>query len=346
MSASGDGRGPESRPRHDDLACYLRVVAAAGGAGGLLEVRWRRRVGMGQRFVAVDRLRQAERMIGALATRTDVYVGVLLRDRPAGGRAAIDGGRVAFVELDAAAASERLARAPAPPSMLVASGTPGHLHAYWLLDERASGTRIEEANRKLCHRIGGDMASVDCARILRPAGTLNHKHAPPSPVRLLGCDEHRVYALPALVCGLEDPRPRPVAPARSERRRRRSGPPTDGDLLHAQLRQISTGDYVRLLTGREPNREGKVHCPFHEGDHTASLQCYPDGTFCCFGCRRGGTIFDFAAALWGMQTKGREFLELRARLGERFGLTAPAAPGPRPPHLRRGATIDRLEVQR
>ena len=122
-------------------------------------------------------------------------------------------------------------------------------------------------------------------------------------------------------------------------------------MLHAQLRQISTADYVLYLTGQEPNREGKVHCPFHEGDRTPSLQCYDDGTFCCFGCMKGGTIFDFAGALWGIETKGRDFIVLRQRLGTTFGLAGRAAPRPtagseRPSHLRRGVTHDNLEVQR
>ena len=40
----------------------------------------------------------------------------------------------------------------------------------------------------------------------------------------------------------------------------------------------------------------------------------------CFGaCRRGGSIYDFAGLLWGLDTKGREFLTLRARLAEKLG---------------------------
>lgn len=33
---------------------------------------------------------------------------------------------------------------------------------------------------------------------------------------------------------------------------------------------------------------GKVHCPFHEGDDTASLSIAPDGKFHCFACSVGG----------------------------------------------------------
>ena len=153
----------------DPLRRYLRALA--GADDGLLEIRSRRPDGMSQRFVAAAAVTAAAGQIRRLGARTDVYVGVLLRDRRAGGRDAISGGRVVFVEVDAAGGRDLLDRAPAPPSIVVASGTPGHLHAYWLLSERVSAERIQEANRKLCHRVGGDMMCVDYARILRPPQT-------------------------------------------------------------------------------------------------------------------------------------------------------------------------------
>jgi len=53
-------------------------------------------------------------------------------------------------------------------------------------------------------------------------------------------------------------------------------------------------------------------------DDTPSLQLYPSGTFYCFGCRRGGSIYDFASALWSIPTRGIGFVELRRRLGDTF----------------------------
>ena len=76
-------------------------------------------------------------------------------------------------------------------------------------------------------------------------------------------------------------------------------------------------------------------CPFHQ-ETDPSLQLYPDGSFYCFGagCGKGGTIFDFAAASWGMGTHRLEFLELRRRLASAFAITPPSwrtkrAGGPR-----------------
>jgi hypothetical protein len=52
---------------------------------------------------------------------------------------------------------------------------------------------------------------------------------------------------------------------------------------------------------------------FHH-DTDPSLQLYADGSWYCFACRIGGSIFDFAARTWQMNTKGPGFLRLRARL--------------------------------
>ena len=83
--------------------------------------------------------------------------------------------------------------------------------------------------------------------------------------------------------------------------------------LDQALLAIPASTYVRQLTGLEPNRSGKVNCPFHD-DSDPSLQLYDDGTFYCFGCRAGGSIYDFAARLWHTGTKHREFLALGQRL--------------------------------
>ena len=118
-----------------------------------------------------------------------------------------------------------------------------------------------------------------------------------------------------LVDALPDP---PGRPARSRPAQRRAHHELDEALL-----AIPAADYVATLTGLRPTRAGKVNCPFHE-DRTPSLQLYEDGSFYCFGCDRGGTIYDFAAQLWGTGTKRREFLELRARLADELAIGARA----------------------
>jgi len=74
-------------------------------------------------------------------------------------------------------------------------------------------------------------------------------------------------------------------------------------------------------------RDGKVSCPFHE-DRTPSLHVYetPAGGWYCFGCGRGTSVYDLAAAIWRLEPRGADFLELRRRLYELL------LPGLDPPH--------------
>lgn len=96
---------------------------------------------------------------------------------------------------------------------------------------------------------------------------------------------------------------------------------TDNPLL-----RISPTVYVETLLGRRPGRDRKVPCPFHDDTHP-SLHVYaaPQKGWSCFSCRRGGSIYDLAAELWGMGTRGREFVQLRDRLAETFGIDRTAS---------------------
>lgn len=53
--------------------------------------------------------------------------------------------------------------------------------------------------------------------------------------------------------------------------------------------------------GYEPNRSGFLRCPFHSGDHTASLKIYPgqQGWY-CFGCGKGGGPIEFVRELFNL----------------------------------------------
>lgn len=295
---------------------YLRVLAGPAPGARLLEIRFALRYrDMGRLFIAAHSAPGASRLIRRLAARTDVYIGVCLRARRAGGREAIDRSHLAFVEIDTTDAIHRLRAFRHPATMIVSSGSAGHAHAYFTLSAPVAVPELERANRRLAHALGGDLASVDAARILRPPSSWNHKHSPPAPVELIELDQTRRYDLDQLVDGLEDPRGRPCARVTTSRRTGR----TEIDRL---LLAIPAGEYVHALTGITPDRAGKIHCPFHE-DHTASLQLYEDGTWYCYGaCKAGGSIFDFAARLWLTDAKGAAFLKLRARLADELGISA------------------------
>jgi hypothetical protein len=295
-----------------ELDAYLELLCGADPAGRLIEVRYTTGPGeMSRRFIPADELAPARRLIAALTRRADVYAGVVLRDRRAGGRDSVSRSHLVFIETDDAEASARLARYEHPPTLLVASGSPGHLHVYWQLRHQIDVPELEQANRKLAHHLGGDLASVDAARILRPPSTLNRKHQPPAPVRLLQLDRDRRYALDELVSDLADPAGGPTR-GNTVRPRELQHP------LDRMLLAIPAERYVRALSGREPNRHGKVSCPFHD-DSTPSLQLYADGSWYCFACTVGGSVYDFAARLWGYETKHRAFLTLRDRLARELG---------------------------
>jgi RepB DNA-primase from phage plasmid/CHC2 zinc finger len=302
-------------PAPDDLQRYLRLLAGPEPDGRLLEIRFRLRGGgMGREFVPAESCaRAAGIIIRRLALVTDVYVGVALRDRRAGGRDAIGRCHLLFVEIDTPDAQDRLDRFQWPATATISSGGEGRRHCYWELCTPVGPHECERANRQLTHRLGADPVAVDASRLLRPPASWNWKYNPRQPVRLLDLKPERRYELGELLDGLPDPlvRTRQAAPARVRELRH----PLDETLLGIPAEQ-----YVRALTGREPNRAGKLHCPFHEDRHP-SLQLYADGSWYCFGaCRRGGTIYDFAAALWLTGTKGRGFIELRDRLAAELGV--------------------------
>jgi hypothetical protein len=212
---------------------------------------------MRRRFFSIRRLDAAARAIRSLSPRTDVYCGVLLRSHRAGCRDAVTRLHLAFVEIDAVDALDRLQRFTRTPTMIVSSGTVGHAHAYWTLRTRVGAVELEQTNRTLASHLDADLASVDAARILRPAGTLSHKHRPPAPVELLHLDGAAQYELAELVDGLT---PAPSRPAGAAAGRGWAARTALDELLLA----IPAATYVRELTGLESRRNGKVNCPFHE----------------------------------------------------------------------------------
>jgi DNA primase len=95
------------------------------------------------------------------------------------------------------------------------------------------------------------------------------------------------------------------------------------------LLTIPPAVYVGDLLGVAVRPGRKTVCPFHADAHP-SLHVYPAAArgWTCFSCRRGGSIYDLAAELWGLATRGRDFIELRRLLMDRFGAEIQrAAPG-------------------
>ena len=310
---------PTATPTHSEsLELFFGQLAGGAGPGEFLELRHRLAVGegMGKEFVAVARSRTlASRALGT-GRYTDVYVGCAPRLGRRGGRDGVQAAWVAWADLDRPGADEALERFALRPSAVVASGSGENRHVYFCLAESLGGGEVELLNRRLAAALGADDGAVtNPAAILRPPFTRNHKHATPTPVRLLELEPERRYSLAELDDALPRLRPEQTpAPRRPGASQRQSG--TDDPLLRLEPRV-----YVSELLGRAPGRDGKVACPFH-ADENPSLHVFRGaqrGWF-CFSCRRGTSIYDLAGPLLGFATRGRDFVELRRELGRRFGL--------------------------
>ena len=96
--------------------------------------------------------------------------------------------------------------------------------------------------------------------------------------------------------------------------------PGEGFRRGDALLELEPERYVARLTGRRVGRSRKVCCPLHE-DGTPSLHVYrePERGWYCFGCRRGGSVYDLAAAMWRVDPRGAGFVVLRQRLTAMFG---------------------------
>ena len=301
--------------RHATAARFLAALAGTPHRGELIELRYRLEDGqrMGQVFDRPDRVRGLATRAIALGRRTDVYVGCAPRTRRHGGRDAVDRAFVLWADCDGEDAVAELAAFEPAPSIVIASGTGSNCHAYWPLSGPLSRDEVERANRRLAHALGADPASADAARILRVPGTFSHKHMPPTQVEALRLDPDRRLDAMDVVGSLPDP----PAPARATAA---PAPQRHDDPLLA----IAPDVYVRRLLGVEVPRHRKVRCPFHEDRHP-SLHVYdtPQRGWYCFGrCRRGGTIYDLAAPLYGYTARGEGFLRLRTELRRLFGLEA------------------------
>ncbi len=288
-----------------DLRRYLDLLFGAEPAAAYLELRYRLldRPGMGRLWRPVEQAATVREPIRSIGAKTDIYIGCAPRIRREGGRNAIERAHVLWVDCDSPKSIAALERFSPAPDMVIRSGS--GRHAYWALWPPAPAAEVERANRRLGYALGADLAATDAARILRPPETINHKDDEPRPVEVERINVE-IYTVEQIVGDLPDP-PMPEPPAR-----RAVGSPAASD---DPLADIPPPVYVEALTGLEVRRDGKVVCPIHQ-DSDPSLHVYPtaeEGWY-CYGCHRGGTIYDLAAALWGIEPRGEGFKEVRRRL--------------------------------
>jgi hypothetical protein len=153
-----------ARCLHEGRSGLVEVAAGRRAPDGCL--RMRRRDDPAHYPVAGDQAALASLVRAHRAAGEEVFCTPLTRDHARPGSAAVGSGQVVWVDIDDPAALECLRAFPHRPHLVVWSGS-GGAHAYWRLAREASAEDIEAANRKLCHRLGGDPASTDRARIMR-----------------------------------------------------------------------------------------------------------------------------------------------------------------------------------
>jgi hypothetical protein len=172
---------------------------------------------------------------------------------------------------------------------------------------------IERANQRLVALLGGDRQSRDRSRILRLAGTINHKSA--NWCRIEWADLALPgYPIATLVGDLPDPvdtRPRRVGVALERNGRE-------------DWRRIDPPEYFERIAGLRVATAGWVRCPAHDDQHP-SCRVYDQAErgWSCFACGAGGSIIDLAAAKLGLRTgralRGEDYKHARAMVEEIYG---------------------------
>jgi CHC2 zinc finger len=300
--------------RRQEASRYVRALFGRVPERSLVELRFRVPSGMAQRFVLASRQRDVIDAVLLLAVRTEVFVGVLPRARP-GGRCAdvVDRASVLWADCDTLASVAALSRIEPKASMVVGSGSDQHLHAYWFLQEPVDLDRLKHLNLRLAAALGADGGVVTMPHtILRPAGSLNRKHTPPAPVRLIDVNEGHRPGADEIDAQLPRERTEPASTSHAGLSGV-SSPVASSD----PLRFVPPPVYFERLTGLRVGRSGKLRCLFHD-DRSPSLHVWrePGRGWYCFGCGCGGSIYDLAALLLGRETRGSDFSELRRELEE------------------------------
>lgn len=231
----------------------------------------------------------------------EVFVGVAARHEPRGSKHAVSEARFLWVDIDGPDRLDALWEflAERPCHLLVESAGSGGVHAYWGLDRplcaRSAGREpIEQANLRIIHALGEDVADENCrerSRVLRLAGTVNFKtgrHARIIEVNLALAP----YAPRQLVGDLADPPDTQPPPPHRPRK-------ADED----PYKRVPAAVYFPLLAGISvPARGGLVRCPAHDDEHPSCSVSGTEPLWRCHACGASGSVFDLASAVLGGPT--------------------------------------------
>ena len=254
--------------------------------------------------------------------REEVFVGVAVRHEARGSKHAVTDSRFLWVDIDRPDRLDVLWEflAERPCHLLIESAGSGGVHAYWELDRPlparfADREPIEQANLRIIHALGEDVADANCkerSRVLRLAGTINFKtgrHA-----RIIEANLALApYEAAKLVGDLPDP-PNSTPVARRP----------DGRVDDDPYKRLPAATYFAMIAGNQvPPRGGLVRCPAHEDEHPSCSVSATEPVWKCHACGAGGTIYDLASAVLGGPTghelRGEAFKRARAYVVEAIG---------------------------
>lgn len=182
MTTTAGGERTWTSERITDAPAWLVALVARGG-GGFVEVRYGRNGFPKQQFLSAEKVAEDPDAFVSwtlrLTERYDVAIGMTVRGMRNGAADGVVRANVVWADIDGD--RRRLDSYPHTPDLVVESGTPGHVHAYWALPEPMDLTDDDEREqfvsglRGVQKAVGSDNVA-DIARVMRMPGTLNWKH--------------------------------------------------------------------------------------------------------------------------------------------------------------------------
>jgi len=228
-------------PQAEALRLYLTMIAGNEPPGSYFEIRAKRTTGWSQDWIP---LREIDRAGASLVNRgqmSDTYLGVAPRTQRGGGLAAIDRVWCLWADCDSIESVKQLAAFRPLPSIVIRSGSEGHAHAYWPLRDPIAPAWAKRANQRIALKLGADRNATDAARIMRPPGTINHKHDQQRPVVCTRL-ELDVFTVNQIVGGLPDDPSYVARPRRRLATAPAATPTTVVDGLARTVREAAEGN--------------------------------------------------------------------------------------------------------
>jgi hypothetical protein len=188
-----------SRIVHSGQDGLVEVVRATRQADGQLRMRSRRDP---RHYLDAGDAYALCRLAGMARGRgEEVFCTPLPRESAEPGKRAVVAGSVVWVDLDGADGNGLREIGRLKPHLWVASGAGQHL--YWRLADELPPAEVEELNRRLCHRLGGDPACCEYGRIMRMPGTFNQRRG--QWCRIVRADRSRAPVDPDAILGQRSP---------------------------------------------------------------------------------------------------------------------------------------------